>query len=170
MTELDVKLYPDPILREKCIEVQNFDIKLSSLLDNMAETMYQAHGIGLAAPQIGIAQQIVVIDVSETRNSIIELINPRVIKSEEKVDSEEGCLSIPGYRDTVTRYNKISVEAQNRSGETIKFDAEELLAICVQHELDHLNGVLFIDYLSPLKRKMFKNWYKKNVLNETSNT
>ncbi len=162
MSILDIRIHPDPVLREKCLEVEEFDDQLGKLLDNMAETMYEAPGIGLAAPQIGITQRIAVVDVSENGNGLLELINPVIEeKRGEQIPSEEGCLSIPEYRDTIQRYPEISVKAQDRTGKTFEIEATEILAICIQHELDHLDGVLFIDHLSRLKRDTFKRWYKK---------
>lgn len=161
MTTLELKIYPDPILREACSPVEDFNEQLAVFLDNMAQTMYLESGIGLAAPQVGLAERVTVIDVSDNRSSIIELINPEITYQEGSLSSEEGCLSIPGYRDTVTRSKKIVVEAQDRFGTRFELEADDLLAICIQHEIDHLDGVLFIDHISRLKREIFKRRYKK---------
>lgn len=161
MSLLEIKKYPDPILKEVTRSVDVFDASLWKLLDNMGETMYEAGGIGLAAPQIGVLSQIAVIDVSREENSLIEFINPVIISKQGKIKSEEGCLSIPDYRDTVQRATSVAVRAQNRNGKEFTLEAEELLSICLQHEIDHLNGVLFIDHLSRLKRELFKRWFSK---------
>jgi peptide deformylase len=128
--------------------------------------MYAADGVGLAACQIGELQRVAVIDVSRGRDEVIELVNPEIVSRTGKAASEEGCLSIRGvegeiYRDTINRSTGVALRAQNRSGEFFELDAQELLAICIQHELDHLDGVLFIDHLSRLKRELFKRWFKK---------
>lgn len=154
-------LYPDPRLKERCDTVTAFDAELHTLLDDMAETMIAAVGVGLAAPQIGIQRRIAVIDVSEEQNERIELINPEIVERAGNVSSEEGCLSIPGYRDTLSRSATVRVKAQNRHGEWFELGGEGLLSMCLQHELDHLDGVLFIDRLSRIKREMFRRWLKK---------
>ncbi len=161
MAILEIKLYPDPVLKEIAKEVEKFDDKLKNLLDDMYMTMLDANGIGLAAPQIGISSQIAVIDVSEERNEKIELINPKISWNDGSIPSEEGCLSIPEYRDTVRRFKEIKVEAFDRNGKKFEMQTDGLLAICMQHEIDHLNGILFTDRLSRLKRELFKRWYSK---------
>lgn len=163
MAILELSIYPDPVLREETEAVENFDAELHTLLDNMRETMLDADGVGLAAPQVGIAKKITVIDVSESRSEGLELINPEILESEGSKLGEEGCLSIPDYREKVKRAEWVKVKAQDRSGESFEFEATGLLAVCVQHELDHLNGVLFVDHLSRLKRDMFKRWAKKHL-------
>lgn len=163
MAKREVRIFPDPVLREKCSDVDHFGGELAQLLDDMRETMYQEHGIGLAAPQVGETIRVTVVDVSEDGSECIELINPTIISSDGKVSSEEGCLSIPDYRDTVTRNATISVEAYDREGTKFQLDATELLSICIQHEIDHLDGVLFVDRLSRLKRDIFKRWMKKQL-------
>lgn len=164
MTIREIVLYPDPVLKQKTELVSEFDDELGILLDDMRETMYDANGIGLAAPQIGILKRVTVIDVSDDGSKVFELINAEILSGEGSVSIEEGCLSIPEYRESVTRKERITVKAQDRKGEEIQFEADDLLAICIQHELDHLDGVLFIDHLSRLKREMFKRWYKKHIL------
>lgn len=163
MSILEIKIFPDPVLREVSLEVDKFDRSLSKLLDDMYETMNSAGGIGLAAPQVGISKQVAVIDVSREQNERIELINPKIIKTTGKVPSEEGCLSIPEYRDTIRRHEKIVVLAYDRDGKEKEYQVDGLLAICMQHEIDHLNGILFIDHLSRIKRELFKRWHKKNA-------
>lgn len=161
MTLLPIFKYPEEVLRQECQEVTDFDSSLAELLDNMSQTMYEAQGIGLAAPQIGVTKQITVIDVSAEEPELVEFINPTIVSKEGSVSSEEGCLSIPEYRESVKRAENIVVEAFDRSGKPFRMDADGLLSICLQHEIDHLHGVLFIDHLSRLKREMFKRWYKK---------
>jgi peptide deformylase len=147
----------------KCDEVEDFDDQLAKFLDNMVTSMYQENGIGLAAPQVGVRQRITVIDVSPESDCPIELINPVITHSEGTTSSEEGCLSIPEFRETVKRKERVVVEAVDRLGSPFTLEADGLLAICLQHEIDHLDGVLFVDHLSRLKRELFKRWYKKQV-------
>jgi len=161
MAILPVRKYPDPVLKEPGELVKDFNSDLHKLLDDMAETMYYESGIGLAAPQVGVTQRITVIDVSPDEDQIIELINPEITARAGKIDSEEGCLSIPEFRDKVTRNETVTVSALDRNGESFELEAEGLLAICLQHEIDHLDGILFIDRLSRLKRELFKRWLKK---------
>lgn len=163
MARLEILKYPDPVLKTVSAEVENFDAALHSLLDDMAETMYAASGVGLAAPQVGVLKRITVVDVSREENELREFINPRIIEKTGQTSSEEGCLSIPDYRDVVNRNAELVVQAQDRHGKSFEVKADGLLAICLQHEIDHLDGVLFIDRLSYLKRSMFKNWFKKHA-------
>lgn len=162
MAVLPIVTYPSETLKTQCETVTEFDSKLHKLLDDMADTMYDAPGIGIAAPQIGILKQITVIDLSEDGSELIELINPEITVKEGSTSSEEGCLSIPGYRATVKRAEKVVVKAQDRTGKEFEVEGEELMSFCLQHEIDHLNGVLFIDKLSRLKKSLFLKWYKKN--------
>lgn len=161
MEPLEIVTYPNPILRSPAAEVNEFGQQLHNLLDSMARTMYLANGIGLAAPQVNVSIRAAVIDISESRSELIKLINPRVVSHSGKVSSEEGCLSIPNYRDTITRHEAVVVEAQDEHGKDLKLTAEGLLAICLQHEIDHLDGILFIDRLSRLKRELFQAWLKR---------
>lgn len=143
MSIRNIVKYPDPILREKAVEVKKFNERLGKLLDDMAETMYDAHGVGLAAPQVGISKRVMVVDVGE---ELIEMVNPEIIeKSGEQIEPPEGCLSIPGLLGYVKRANKIRVKGQDRNGNPIEIEAEGFLARAFQHEIDHLDGVLFID-------------------------
>ncbi|MCL4141212.1 UNVERIFIED_CONTAM: hypothetical protein GTU68_035615 [Idotea baltica] len=162
MAILPIVTYPSETLKIKCENVEVFDSELHTILNNMAETMYDAPGIGIAAPQVGILKQITVIDLSEDGSELIELINPIIVNKEGSFTSEEGCLSIPGYRASIKRAEKVLVKAQNRLGEEFEIEGEELLSFCLQHEIDHLNGVLFTDKLSRLKKSLFLTWYKKN--------
>ncbi len=164
MPKLEIVKYPDSRLKEVAKEVTVFDQKLHSLLANMAETMYAARGIGLAAPQVAAQVRAVVIDIRdepEEPSQLIELVNPTILQSEGRTSSEEGCLSIPGYRDTVPRKKSLKVTAQDRHGNSFEFKAQGLLAICIQHEIDHLDGILFVDRLSRLKRELFKRWVSR---------
>ena len=162
MSTLPIVKDPDPILKQKTGVVETFDEELHTFLGNMAETMYEANGIGLAAPQVGDLRRITVVDVSRDGNDLLELINPQIVHADGTCSGEEGCLSIPEYRDIVERNEAIKVEAFDRHGNEIKFEAEGILSICIQHELDHLDGVLFIDRLSYLKKQLFKKWFRKN--------
>ena len=161
MAILDIVKYPDPLLKEQSLQVDSFDADIGKLLDNMAETMYEANGIGLAAPQIGKLLQIAVVDVSREGNSLLELINPVILSQQGKTKSEEGCLSIPDYRDTVQRAVTIKVRANDRTGKQFELETDGLLAICLQHEIDHLQGILFVDRMSRIKRELFRRWFAK---------
>ena len=163
MAKREIRIYPDDVLRQETIHVTEFAKGLHTLLDDMKETMYSAHGIGLAAPQIGELLRVTVIDVSEDGDDPLEFINPIITTKDGTVPSEEGCLSIPDFRETITRAEWITVDAQNRHGESFQVEADGLLAICLQHEIDHLDGVLFIDHLSRLKREIFKKKWGKRL-------
>ncbi len=156
--------YGEPLL-EQCAEaVADFDTAdLRELIADMWETMYAARGVGLAAPQIGVRKRISVIDVSagEDESQKLILINPEIVSQEGSQIGEEGCLSLPGFRDQVRRANKVTVRAQNERGESIEVVGEELLARALQHEIDHLNGILFISHLSPLKRDLIRRKIRK---------
>lgn len=155
--------YGDPVLETPAAAIENFDGELQQLVDDMFETMYANKGIGLAAPQIGLSQRLTVIDTSagEDPNAKIVLINPEIVSKEGTQTGEEGCLSIPGFREPVTRALKVRVRARNPKGETIEVEGEELLARAMQHEMDHLNGVLFLSHLSPLKRDLIRRKIRK---------
>ena len=161
MSLLDIHIYPDPVLRQQCAEVTNFDHDLVRLVDDMAETMYTNSGIGLAAPQVGVLKRVLVCDVSDSRQELHHFVNPKIVQAQGHIVFEEGCLSIPEYRDKVRRHQEIIVEAYDKHGKVFEFKAEGLLAVCIQHEIDHLDGILFIDRISRLKRELFKRWYKK---------
>ncbi len=148
MALLNIRKIGDPVLRTKAKQIREITDKTRELLDNMADTMYAAPGVGLAAPQVGILQRVVIIDVDD-ENGLVELINPEITMfSEEKNILEEGCLSVPGKTAEVIRSSIVRVKALNRDGEEIEFEADDYLARAVQHELDHLNGVLFVDKVS----------------------
>lgn len=161
MTILNVLHYPDPRLRNKAQPVKKIDPDITRLANDMLETMYDEGGIGLAATQVNVQKRVVVIDLSEARNEPIYLINPEILASEGVEQMQEGCLSVPGYYDYVERAEKIHFRYINLNSEVIEVDADGLLAVCIQHEIDHLDGKLFIDYLSPLKRQRLKKKLEK---------
>lgn len=163
MDKLDIVLYPDTGLRETCQPIPEMTDALDKLIDDMFYTMYHAPGIGLAAPQVAVQQRLIVVDVSESQNQPVALINPEIINSAGKITWEEGCLSIPGIYAKVNRPSEILVRGMNREGKVIEFEAQDLLAICIQHEIDHLNGKLFIDHLSTLKRTRAIQKFKKEM-------
>jgi peptide deformylase len=148
--------FPDPRLRTRAQPVTRFDAGLSGLIDDLLETMYAAPGIGLAASQIDVHQRVLVIDISDERNQPLTLVNPEILSREGEASSEEGCLSVPGIFDEVKRAARIRVRWQSRTGEVSEQDYEGTLAVCIQHELDHLDGKLFVDYLSDLKRERIR--------------
>lgn len=161
MAILDILHYPDTRLRTHASPVKKIDDKIRSIIDDMFETMYEAPGIGLAATQVNIHQQIIVIDISKEKNEPLCLINAKIIEKEGQEVSEEGCLSVPEYFADIKRAEKIKVHALDRDGEKIEIETGDFLAICIQHELDHLNGKLFVDYLSPMKQQRVKKKMKK---------
>lgn len=152
---------PDPRLRLVSKPVTSFDDALQSLIEDMFETMYDASGVGLAAPQIGINRRLSVVDISKDKTQALVLVNPELIHSEGEMSYQEGCLSVPGAYDTVVRAQKVVVRAQDRHGDFFEMEAEGLLAECFQHEIDHLNGKLFVDLLSPLKRSVARRKLEK---------
>jgi peptide deformylase len=156
MSQLTILEYPDPRLRTQAQPVRAFDQALQTLIDDMFESMYAAPGIGLAATQVNVHKQLLVLDVSEEKNAPMVLINPRIVASEGKQTYQEGCLSVPGIFADVDRADRITVESLDRHGAAQNFAAEGLLAVCIQHEMDHLTGKLFVDYLSPLKRELVR--------------
>jgi peptide deformylase len=158
---LDILEYPDPRLRKVAAPVPAVTAEVQKLVRDMAETMYSAPGVGLAATQVDVHKRVIVIDVSETRNDLQVFINPEILSSEGEVECEEGCLSVPGYYDKVVRAEKITVRAQNERGESFELATGGMLAVCVQHEMDHLVGKVFVDYLSPLKRARLTARLKK---------
>lgn len=163
MDKLDIVLYPDTGLRETCQPIPEMTDALDKLIDEMFYTMYDAPGIGLAAPQVAVQQRLIVVDISENKDQPIALLNPEVVKSSGKITWEEGCLSIPGVYAKVNRPSDILVRGMDRDGKMIEFEANDLLAVCIQHEIDHLNGKLFIDHLSGLKRTRAIQKFKKEM-------
>jgi peptide deformylase len=157
MALLSILRYPDPRLHTIAKPVTAFDERLAKLVADMADTMYTAPGIGLAATQVDVHEQVIVIDVSDTRDQLLVLVNPEIVSaSDERQVYDEGCLSVPGIFDGVERPLRVRIKAQDASGKPQEFDAEGLLAVCVQHEMDHLKGKVFVEYLSPLKRNRIK--------------
>ena len=162
MALLPILEYPDPRLHKIAKPVAEVDDRVRQIVKDMAETMYDAEGVGLAATQVDIHERIVVIDVSEERNDLLVLINPQITaRSDDKTIYEEGCLSVPGIYDKVERASEVTVEALNEQGEKYTLDADGLLAICIQHELDHLVGKVFVEHLSNLKQNRIKTKLKK---------
>ena len=163
MALLPILEYPDPRLKTVAGPVTRFDDGLRQLVADMAETMYEAPGVGLAATQVDVHERLVVIDVSENKDQLRVFINPEIVwASEERVECEEGCLSVPGVYDAVTRPARVRVRAQDERGDTFELDCDGLLAVCVQHEMDHLEGKLFVDYLSELKRQRIRKKLDKD--------
>lgn len=166
VTVLNILTYPDKFLKKQTAPVENIDGALQTLFDNMAATMYQAPGVGLAAPQVGIGQSFIIYDIAPRENGqdLHVLVNPKIVTSEGEIISEnEGCLSVPDFRADVKRSERILVEGVDRDGNPLRFEADGLLAIVIQHELDHLNGTLFIDHISALKRQIYKRRVKKEL-------
>jgi len=161
MSLLEILHYPDPRLRTKAKPVQHFDAELQHFADNLLETMYDAPGIGLAATQVNVHQRVIAVDVSEGKDSPLILVNPELTLHGEQLETEEGCLSVPGFYEPVTRAEQIDVKALNPMGESIEMSASGLLAVCIQHECDHLEGKLFVDYLSNLKRNRIRKKLEK---------
>ena len=149
---LPILEYPDPRLRKVAAPVGKVTPEIQRLVRDMADTMYAAPGVGLAATQVDVHKRVIVIDISDARDDLRVFIDPEILSAEGVADNEEGCLSVPGYYDKVTRAAKIRVRATGADGKSYEFDAEGLLAVCIQHEMDHLLGKVFVDYLSPLKR------------------
>jgi peptide deformylase len=158
---LSILEFPDDRLRKKAVAVKSVDNKIKTLLSDMLETMYDAHGVGLAATQVNVHLQVIVMDVSEEKNEPLILINPVLIEKEGIKEAEEGCLSVPGFFEKVTRAEHIKVKALNADGQAFELEARDLLAVCIQHEMDHLNGKLFVDYISSLKRQRIKKKLEK---------
>jgi peptide deformylase len=164
MAVLRILTYPDPRLRKRSIPVERIDKQIEKLLDDMAETMYNAPGIGLAAPQVGVNLRVIVVDISpreENSPGLIELVNPEIILAEGEQIGEEGCLSIPGFVSEVRRKARVVVRGLDRKGKLVEIEGTGLLARAFQHEIDHLDGILFIDRLSRLKRELFKKKLEK---------
>lgn len=169
MPQLNILRYPDPRLHTVAKPVAEVDARIRQLVDDMLETMLDADGVGLAATQVDVHERVIVIDVTEGRDDPRVLINPELIeRSEEMIYSDEGCLSVPTIYDRVERHARVRVRALGRDGAPYEFDAEGLLAVCVQHEMDHLVGKVFVEYLSPLKRDRIKNKMLKKAREERS--
>ena len=163
MALLPILRFPDPRLKKIAAPVTNIDDTVRRLIADMAETMYEAPGIGLAATQVDVHKQIVVIDISEDRNQLLALINPRLENFQGQQEGEEGCLSVPGIYEKVQRAERVTVHYQDGDGAQRTLVAEGLLAVCIQHELDHLNGTVFVDHLSQLKQTRIRNKLAKQA-------
>jgi peptide deformylase len=164
MAILEIMKYPEEVLKRKAEPVTCFDAALQRLVEDMIETMYAAPGIGIAAPQVGSSKRLAVIDLSsaDVKFPLLVLINPVIVSREGEIEFEEGCLSLPEYTAVIRRAEKVAVRAQDREGKDIEIEATDLLAIALQHEIDHLEGILLIDRISPIKREFFKKRYRKN--------
>ena len=158
---LKILEYPDPRLRKIAAPVPAVTAEIRKLVADMAETLYAAPGVGLAATQVDVHKRVIVIDVSPTRDQLHTFINPEIVSAEGEAEGEEGCLSVPGYYDIVRRAAKVTVRALDARGEPFELHAEGMLAVCIQHEMDHLVGKVFVDYLSPLKRARLRTKFKK---------
>lgn len=162
MATLKILEFPNPNLRKIAVPVTSFDSDLKCLIDNMFETMYEANGIGLAATQVDVHKRLLVLDVSEERNDPKVFVNPTIdVIESDLTDYDEGCLSVPGFYETVSRPKKIKVLAQDKEGSQFEIEADGVLSVCIQHEIDHLDGKLFVDYLSSLKRNRIKDKLQK---------
>ena len=161
MVPLEILKFPDPRLRTVAKPVKEVTGKVVAIADQMLEAMYEAPGIGLAATQVNLHQRLIVIDVSETNDQPLILINPTIILGEGEIETNEGCLSVPGFYEPVDRFQHIQLEAIDRNGEPFTMDAMDLLAVCIQHEIDHLEGKLFVDYLSSTKRQLIRKKLQK---------
>lgn len=161
MAILNILHYPDDRLRTVASPVNEVTLEIQQLTDDMLETMYGAPGIGLAATQVNFHQRVIVIDVSEEKNQPLVLINPEIIEKDGEQEFDEGCLSVPGIYETVHRAKHIKVRALNRDGDSFEMEADGILAVCIQHEMDHLQGKLFVDYLSQLKRQRIRKKLQK---------
>ena len=169
MSLREILIYPDSRLRKKSVQVKKFDNKLYKLLDDMAETMYNAPGVGLAAPQVGENIRAIVVDINiqeDQEKDLMELINPKIVESKGSQESEEGCLSVPGFLGNIKRKEDIIVEALNRNGKGVVIEASDLLSRVLQHEIDHLDGILFFDRMSKLKKQLFKRKVEKALGSE----
>ena len=163
MAILSILRYPDARLHKTAAPVTVFDENLKRLIADMAETMYAAPGIGLAAIQVDVAKQIIVVDVSERRDSLVVLVNPEIVEAIGESDIEEGCLSVPGIYELVPRAERVKVRAQDQNGNVFTLEAQGLLAVCIQHEMDHLQGKIFVEYLSQLKQQRIRAKLAKQV-------
>lgn len=172
MALLDILTFPDPRLKNRAQPVEKVDASIRTLIDDMFETMYHAEGVGLAAPQVGVLHRVIVVDCGDRDPNEssplkpvepIAVVNPVVTQSEGLVSWQEGCLSVPGYTDEVERAARVTISGLNREGEPVQIEAEQLLAVCLQHEIDHLEGTLFVDRLSRLKQAMVKKRLKKKA-------
>ena len=163
MAILDILHFPDARLRNTAKPVEQVDDSVRKLIDDMLETMYEAPGIGLAAIQVNRPQRVIVVDISEERNQPLALVNPEILEKHGEEKMDEGCLSVPGIYETVQRAERVRVRALDRDGKSLEMDVDGLLAVCIQHEIDHLDGKLFVDYLSSLKRQRIRKKLEKEA-------
>jgi len=163
MAILEILNYPDPRLRNEAKPVEQVDDEIRKLVRDMFETMYKAPGIGLASIQVNVPKRVIVVDVSEDHDQPLCFINPEILEADGEETMDEGCLSVPGFYETVQRAETIRVRALNEKGETFEMQADGLLAVCIQHEIDHLDGKLFVDYISPLKRNRIRKKLEKSA-------
>ncbi|MBK1694702.1 peptide deformylase [Chromatium weissei] len=170
MSKLAILTFPDSRLRQKARPVLRVDAAIARLVDDMLETMYAAPGIGLAAIQVNVPLQVLVMDISEQHDSPLCLINPQILALEGTEQREEGCLSVPGFYEKVTRAERIKVQALDRNGALFTLDADGLLAVCIQHEIDHLNGKLFVDHISMLKRQRIRHKLERDQRQNVDST
>jgi peptide deformylase len=163
MAVLEILQYPHPVLKRRCDEVESIDEDVTKLVEDMRQTMYDASGVGLAACQVGVSKRIIVLDVSpiDPRHEFFVLINPEILSEEGEIDHEEGCLSVPDCTENVKRKEKVCVRGMSPEGKPVQFEAQGILAIALQHEIDHLNGLLILDKLSGLKRQIYRKKLKK---------
>jgi peptide deformylase len=170
MTTLEILHFPDPRLRNVAQPVEQVDDAIRQLVDDMFETMYAAPGIGLAATQVNVDKRVIVIDISDQKDQPLCLINPEILARDGIEEMEEGCLSVPGVFELVERADHVRIQALNRDGQRFEIEASDLLAVCIQHEIDHLDGKLFVDYLSPLKRARIRKKLEKEQRQSQSGT
>jgi len=170
MAVLTILEYPDPRLRTRATPVATVDDRIRTLIEDMFETMYAAPGVGLAATQVNVHERVLVLDVSQDRNQPMAFVNPEIVEREGVAEGEEGCLSVPGVFDLVDRAARITVRALDRDGNAFELAADGLLAVCIQHEMDHLEGKLFVDYLSELKRTRIRKRLEKDRRDRGSDT
>jgi peptide deformylase len=165
---MDIVTYPDPVLKRKAELVENIDGDVQRLIDNMSTLMYQSSGIGLAANQVGIEKRIIIFDIDykEKGKDLTVLINPEILFAEDKIEFEEGCLSVPDFQGKITRKKYIQVKGLDRDGKPVNIETENLTAICIQHEIDHLNGTLILDHVSHLKRNIYRRKIEKLMKKE----
>jgi peptide deformylase len=160
---MEIVTYPDPILKKKAELVENIDEDIQNLIDAMSTLMYQSSGIGLAANQIGVEKRVIIFDIhyKEKEKNLTVLINPKIIFAEDKIEFEEGCLSVPDFQGKINRKKYVQVQGLDRDGKPINIEAEDLTAICIQHEIDHINGTLILDHVSRLKKNIYKRKIEK---------
>ena len=168
MAVLGILKYPHPLLKKRCLDVERIDGEVKRLIHDMTETMYDANGVGLAACQVGVNKRVIVLDVSpmDPEQDLFALINPEIVAEEEEIDHEEGCLSVPDCLETIKRKQKVRVRGMSPEGREVELEAQGILAIALQHEVDHLNGVLILDRMSGLKREIYRNKLRKKKQKE----